>query len=59
MTLQPGKQTTAIHILTNMSRNKGNQTVKFGQLSMSNIFLEKSSTKCGDTHPQNYSQTLF
>ena len=32
MTLEPGKQTMTIHILTNISRSKGNQTMKFGQL---------------------------
>ena len=45
MTSQPGKQTTAIHILSNISRSKYNQTMKFGQLiehNMRNIFLEKS-----------------
>ena len=50
MTSQPGKQTIAIHILPNISRSKGNQTMKFGQLieyNMRNIFLEKSYTKCG------------
>ena len=39
-----------IHILTNISRSKGNQVMKFGQLieyKMGNIFLEKSYTKCG------------
>ena len=39
-----------IHILPNISRSKGNQTMKFGQLieyNMRNIFLEKSYTKCG------------
>ena len=39
-----------IHILPNISRNKGNQTMKFGQLigyNMKNIFLEKSLIKCG------------
>ena len=47
MTSQSGKQTIAIHILPNMSRSKGNQTMKFGQLieyKMRNIFLEKSYT---------------
>ena len=42
MTSQPGKQTIAVHILPNISRSKGNQTVKFGQLieyNMRNIFL--------------------
>ena len=32
MTSQPGQQTIAIHILINISRTKGNQTIKFGQL---------------------------
>ena len=30
MTSQPGKQTIAIQILPNISRSKGNQTIKFG-----------------------------
>ena len=45
MTSQPGKQTIAIHILPNISRSKGSQTMKFDQLieiNMRNIFLEKS-----------------
>ena len=32
MTSQPGKQTIAIHILAIISRSKGSQTMKFGQL---------------------------
>ena len=59
MTSQPGKQAIAIHILPNVSRSKGNQSVKHSQLleyNMINIFLEKSFTKCGGG---NYSQTLF
>ena len=56
MTSQPGKQTNAIQILPNISRSKGNQTMKFGQLieyNMRNIFLEKSYTKCdGETIPR-------
>ena len=50
MTSQPGKQAIAIHILPNIPRCKGNQTMKFGQLiehNMRNIFLEKSYTKYG------------
>ena len=57
MTTQPGKQTIAIHILTNISKSKGNQAMKFSQLvehNMRNIFLEKPSKKWGDK-----SQTLF
>ena len=50
MTSQPGKQTIAIHLLPNISRSKGNLTIKFGQLieyNMKNIFVEKSYTKYG------------
>ena len=32
MTSQPGSQTITIHILPSISRNKDNQTMKFGQL---------------------------
>ena len=38
----------ALHILPNISRSKGNQTMKFGQLieySTRNNFVEKSYTK--------------
>ena len=37
-------------MLLNISRIKGNQPMKFGQLiecNMKNIFLEKSHIKCG------------
>ena len=40
-----GPQTIATHILTNILRSKGNQTIKFSQVmeyNMRNIFLEKS-----------------
>ena len=50
MTLQPGKETIAIHILFNISTSTSNKTMKIGQLieyTMRNIFLEKSYTKCG------------
>ena len=45
MTLQPEKHTIATHLLPNVSRSKGNQTMKFGQLieyNMKDIFLGKS-----------------
>ena len=45
MTSQTGQEINTIHILPNISRSKGNQTTKFGQLieyNMINIFLEKS-----------------
>ena len=50
MMSQPGQQTIAIHILTNISRSKGNQTVKLGQLieyNKRNIFLQKLCKKWG------------
>ena len=60
MTSQPRKQTSAIHILPNISRSKGNQTMKFGQLierNMRKIFLEKTYTKCGgETFPRLFSK---
>ena len=43
MMSQPGLQTIVKHILPNISRSKGNQTMKFGhviQYNMRNIFLE-------------------
>ena len=51
MTSQPGEQTNAIHILTNISRSKGSQAIKFGQLIeyyTSRIFLGKAYTKFGE-----------
>ena len=50
MMSQLGKKTISIHILPNISRTKGNQTIKFGQLrkcNTRNIFVEKSYAKCG------------
>ena len=41
---QPGLETIAIHILSNISQSKGNQIMKFGQLieyNKKNIFLQK------------------
>ena len=58
MTSEPGKQTTTIQILPNISSRKGNETMKFGQLTeydMTNITLEKSYTKCGgETIPRPF-----
>ena len=62
MMSQPDHQTIILHILPNISRSKGNQTMKFGQLieyNMRNIFLEKSYTKCGgETSPWPFSERL-
>ena len=44
MMSQHGLQTIAIHILSNISQCRGNQTMKFGQLieyNKRNIFLQK------------------
>ena len=44
MASQLGYQTILIHTLPNISRIKGNQKIKFGQLiecNMRNIFLDK------------------
>ena len=57
-----GQQLITIHILPNISRSKGNQTIKFGQLleySMRNIFLRKSYTKCGgEASPRPFKSKL-
>ena len=62
MMSQPDHQTIILHILPNISRSKGNQTMKFGQLieyNMRNIFLEKSYTKCGgETSLRPFSEKL-
>ena len=56
MTSQPGKQTIISHILSNTSRSKGNQIVKFGQLiecNMRNISFKKKN------HTQNLLVKIF
>ena len=49
-----------MHMLTNISRDQGNQAMKYGQLmeyDMRNIFLEKSFTQSGgDTIPGPFSK---
>ena len=50
MTSQPGLQTIATHIFSNISQKKGNPTLKFGQLTEYNkrdIFLQKLCRKWG------------
>ena len=59
MSSEPRKQAIAIQILSNISRSKGNQALKFGQLidyNMRNIYLKKSYLKMWQ---RNYSQTLL
>ena len=55
-------KTIVIHLLPNISRSKGNQTMKLCQLrdyNMRNIFLENSDTKCGEeTSSRPFSEKL-
>ena len=56
MTSHTGEQVIIIHILTNISRSKGNQAIKFGHLieyNLRNVFLDNLYTKCsGKTIPR-------
>ena len=54
MMSQPGKQTIVMHILTNISKNKGNQAMKFSQLIEYN--MRKNILK---NHKQNEVEKLF
>ena len=48
MTAQTGQQIITILMLPNLSKNKGNRTMKFGQskkYNIRNIFLRKSYRK--------------
>ena len=60
MTSQHGYEAIAIHILPNISRSKGNPTMKFGQFieySMRNVSVKNSYTKCdGETIPRPFSK---
>ena len=49
MTYHPGYQTITMHILSSISRRKGNQTMKSGQVTEYDkiIFLQKSCLKWG------------
>ena len=51
MMSQLGKRTVAIQVFTNVSRSKGNQTMKFGPLieyKIRNISLEKPCKRGGE-----------
>ena len=58
MASQPGKKTIATHILPNISRSKGNQAMKFGQLieHKRNFFLQ---TSCRNYGKETSSRPLF
>ena len=48
-----------MHILPNISRNKVNQTMKFGQIIKCNMRNEKSYSKCdAETSPGPFSEIL-
>ena len=51
-----------MHVFSNISTSKGNQTMTFGQLIKCNMrytFFEKSYTKCdGETSPRPFSEKL-
>ena len=50
MTSHTGQKKITIHILSNISRSKGKQTMKFGQVieyNMRNVFLEKWNASGG------------
>ena len=55
MTSQPRQQTIAVRLLPNISRNKSDQTMKFGQAidhNKWNIFIQKLCRKWGkETRP--------
>ena len=63
MTSQDAQQIIIIHILSNMSGSKVNQTTKFGQLieyNMRNIFIKKSSIKyCQEASPRPFYKNQF
>ena len=51
-----------IQILSNISKSKGKQTIKFSQLikyKMGSIFLEKSYTICGAGPPPFYKKSKY
>ena len=53
------KKAITIHILATISKSKGNQTMKFGQLieyNMRNTFVVKSYTKCIENIPRPLSK---
>ena len=60
MMSQPEKKAMAIHILPNISRSKGSQTMKFSHLieyNMRNIFREKLYPEYGGkTIPRRFSK---
>ena len=63
MTSQPGYQTIAILVLSDISRSKDNQTMKFGQLieNNKNLFLKKKRLRhrCFPVNFAKFLRTAF
>ena len=59
MTSKPGKSTFKIHILPNISRRKGNQIIKLGQLIEYNAGDFFSSKTMQKMRQGDYFQTTF
>ena len=57
MTTQPGKQVIAVHILSNISKSKGDETKKCGQLIEYNMKKHFSSKTMHKIWWKNYPQT--
>ena len=61
MTSQTGKQMITLHLLTNISRAKGNHAMKLGQsikYNVRNFFLQKSCRNEAGRQGQNKWSTL-
>ena len=57
MTSQPRYQTIVIHILPNISKRKGNQTMKFGRLINCNMRKAFLDGECGgESSPRYFSK---
>ena len=55
MASQPGKQAIAVHVLSNISRSKGDQAMKFWET----FFLKNHAQVCGgETIPRAFSKKL-
>ena len=59
MTSKPGKSTFKIHVLPNISRRKGNQIIKLGQLIEYNVGDFFSSKTMQKMRQGDYFQTTF
>ena len=56
---QTGKETMTIHLLFNISRSKGNQTIKVGQLIKHNVINTFTQNMMQEMRRGDYFQTSF